>query len=375
MKYNKRIFIEKANIRHNNKYDYSLVNYVNSQTQIKIMCPTHGAFQQTPGMHLLRNGCPCCAIEKRKKQKTKSKKWFLSRANTIHNNKYDYSMSEYNNTSSKIKILCPTHGMFEQLPNSHLNGRGCPRCGNLKRHISITKTFAQFVDEANKIHDNKYEYLPASYVTNKIKIGVICHKHGVFKQTPNSHLCGQGCPICGVEKRIKSQTKTISWFIEEANKIHGDKYDYSRFIYVKRRVKGKIICSIHGEFEQTPDVHLDNHGCPKCGFESKGETAIRNLLTKNNIKFIPEKKFRDCKNIGELPFDFYLPIQNLLIEYDGIQHFRSIDFFGGKEGLDELRKNDEIKNNYAKENNIKLLRIKYVNLNKIEKILTNEGII
>jgi len=134
-----------------------------------------------------------------------------------------------------------------------------------------------------------------------------------------------------------------------------------------RYIKIKIICKKHGIFEQTPDNHINKKtGCPICN-ESKGEKEIRIILNNLNIKYIKQKTFNNCKNKRKLPFDFYLTDYNLCIEFDGIQHFKSIEYFGGEKVLKETQKRDLIKNNYCKENNIKLLRIKY-NENILKKL-------
>jgi hypothetical protein len=116
-------FIKKANLIHNFKYDYSIVDYKNNKTKIRIICFEHGEFWQTPSNHLNGNGCPICSgVNKLTTEK------FIERSNIIHNFKYDYSVVEYKNNKTKIKIICPVHGIFEQRPDSHLNGQNCPKC-------------------------------------------------------------------------------------------------------------------------------------------------------------------------------------------------------------------------------------------------------
>lgn len=133
--------------------------------------------------------------------------------------------------------------------------------------------------------------------------------------------------------------------------------------------KVKIKCIKHGYFYQSPKSHINqSQGCPLCR-SSKGEIKILNYLDKNNIKCCPQYKFKDCKNIKPLPFDFYLPDHNILIEFDGEQHYFSIDFFGGEENFSYIKNNDKIKTDYCFNNNIKLIRIKYTD--KIEEILKN----
>jgi len=124
LKSNTQKFIEKARKLHNDLYSYELVNYVNAMTKISIICKTHGCFQCTPHDHLGGHGCWECFLSKRKH----SLEIFISKANAIHNNKYTYDSVVYKNIREKVIITCPIHGKFEQTPDNHLQGRGCPRC-------------------------------------------------------------------------------------------------------------------------------------------------------------------------------------------------------------------------------------------------------
>lgn len=157
---------------------------------------------------------------------------------------------------------------------------------------------------------------------------------------------------------------TTEEFIEKSKKIHGEKYDYSLVEYKNRIKKVKIICPLHGVFEQYPHIHYRGV-CPKCN-ESVGERTIRLFLEMKHINYLKQFKFNNCRNILPLPFDFYLPDLNICVEYDGRYHFEIIEQWGGINNLIYVQKNDEIKNNYCKENNIKLIRIKYdENVNEI----------
>jgi len=341
-------FIERAKKVHGNKYDYSLVDYINNSTKIKIICPIHGIFEQTPYSHLLGKICFTCSRYSRRYTSTK----FIKKAKQIHGDKYDYSLVEYVHNAIKIKIICPNHGIFIQLPSNHLNRKsGCPQCTGL-----TILTITEFIEKAKQIHGDKYDYSLVDYKNNRTKIKIICPKHGIFEQTPNSHLSKKtGCPICSKNKKLNSIE-----FIEKAKQIHGDKYDYSLVDYINNRIKIKIICSEHGVFEQRPNSHLSKKtGCPICK-SSKGEIEIINYLIKNNIIFESESIILNCKSINVLPFDFYLPEYNIYIEYDGIQHFKPINYFGGKKAFIELKKRDKIKSKYCHDNNIKLIRISYI---------------
>jgi len=207
--------------------------------------------------------------------------------------------------------------------------------------LNLIHILPTFITKAKNIHKNRYNYSLVEYVNS------------------NDHLMGHGCPNC---KGIIGTEK----FIKMSNKLHNNKYDYSNVIYKHSNIKIKIICPNHGIFEQTPSAHLRGHGCSKCCC-SRGETLISYFLNKKNINFIREKKFDECKDKNKLPFDFYLPDYNMCIEYDGIQHFESIEYWGGEEKLKWTQNHDKIKKLFCKKNNIELIRIKY-NENIDEKL-------
>lgn len=277
------------------------------------------------------------------------KQKFLNKALKTHNKKYDYSLVEYKNNKTKVKITCSTHGVFEQTPGNHINKKsGCPSCVKLKKY-----TTQEFINKAKKIHEEKYDYSLVNYVNSRTKIKIICPKHGVFKQSPAIHLYGIGCLDCSGKNK-----RTVEEFVKEAKKIHGEKYDYSLVEYNNGDSKVKIICPTHGVFKQTPRNHLHNQQCPICNI-SKGELFIKNFLEENKITYKQQYSFPTCKYKYILRFDFYLPDHNLCIEYDGIQHFKPVDYFGGVKALNESKKRDEIKNNFCENNNIKLIRINH----------------
>ena len=191
-------FIEKANKKHNGKYDYSKVKYTNSRTKVCIICPEHGEFWQTPSNHLSGRGCRKCSIIEGHKKQSNNTISFIQKANETHNGKYDYSKVEYKNNREKVCIICPEHGEFWQTPHSHLSGQGCPECfGNIK----LTKE--EFVKKCNEVHDNLYDYSKVEYVNSETKVCIICPEHGEFWQTPHSHLSGQGCPECNTYRNSK----------------------------------------------------------------------------------------------------------------------------------------------------------------------------
>ena len=220
-----------------------------------------------------------------------------------------------------------------------------------------------FIKKANIVHNNKFDYSLVNYKNSKIKIKIICKKHGIFEQMPYLHLQSHNCPIC----KISYQEN----FIENASNLHNHKYDYSKINYIDNSSKIDIICPDHGIFKQTPQHHLRGFGCQKCS-SSKGETMISNILSNLNINFETQKTFGNCKNKNELPFDFYLTDHNLCIEFDGRHHYEPIEYWGGIEKLKYTEKNDKIKSKYCESNNIQLIRIKYdIKFERIKEILEN----
>jgi hypothetical protein len=126
---------------------------------------------------------------------------FINRSNIIHNNLYDYSKIDYKNMNTKVDIVCQKHGVFQQIPNSHSRGQGCPKCGKIKNGANKTKRAKkEFIEKANLLHKNKYDYSLVEYKNSQTKVIIICPDHGEFKQKPNGHLSGQ-CVKCADANR------------------------------------------------------------------------------------------------------------------------------------------------------------------------------
>jgi hypothetical protein len=201
VKYTTDSFIEKAKLLHGNKYIYNDVEYVNMKTKVKIICPIHGEFLQSPEKHLYdKCGCPNCAGNQRL-----SSNGFIQKAMLVHGGMYDYSFVKYKNNRTNVKIKCYVHGIFEQTPSNHLRGKGCPYCAN-----NVLLTTDEFIAKAKLIHGNKYDYSMVDYSGNRFPVNIICRKHGVFSQVPYVHLAGSGCPVCGRESQQEHRnTKEI----------------------------------------------------------------------------------------------------------------------------------------------------------------------
>lgn len=196
MKLSNETFIERANKRHSNKYDYSETIYNGGKNKIKIICPIHGHFLQTPQTHINGCGCPECRYVKSAASNSKTLRKFIEDSVKIHGNRYDYSAVIYKNDRSDVIVICNTHGKFFITPNNHLSGQGCCPCGEEIARKKITRTLAEFLLEAFKIHGNRYDYANVEHSTGYDKVSILCYKHGEFLQVANTHLYGRGCPKC-----------------------------------------------------------------------------------------------------------------------------------------------------------------------------------
>jgi hypothetical protein len=255
---NQTDFIKLSEAKHNGRFDYSKVEYINSQTKVIITCKIHGDFEQLPHSHISSNGgCLKCAGRFSTNQKE-----FITQSKEIHNNFYDYSKVEYINSQTKVIITCKIHGDFEQVPNSHLQGHGCNDCVDRTKKRSNNE---DFIEKANEIHNNFYDYSKVEYINSQTKVIVTCKIHGDFEQVPNSHLQGCGCSDCAIIRRIEKQLFTIDDFIIRSNEIHNNKYDYSKVEYTGANNDVVIICKAHGEFNQKPSKHINSkQGCIIC---------------------------------------------------------------------------------------------------------------
>ena len=307
IKSNITTFIERSKEIHGNRYDYSLVEYIDNNTYVKIICKKHGLFLKKPVKHInAKQGCPNCSIDETNGIQRKDIEKFVNESKLIHGDKYDYSIVDYKNNRTPINIICPVHGPFKQIPSNHLRGKGCIYCGGTAK--LDTKLF---IHKAKSIHGNEYDYSMVEYIDSRTPIKINCKKHGIFEQTPNNHLSKeQGCYEClGVIFDTKS-------FIKINSIIHNNKYNYSSVIYINNNINVDIICPEHGLFSQRPDVHRRGYGCTKCSNNgiSKDEIDINEFIL--SLGFETKTKNRIILNGKEL--DIYIPSKNIAIEYNGL---------------------------------------------------------
>lgn len=297
-----------------------------------------------------------------------SKEEFIKRAKDVHGDKYDYSKVNYENYSTKVCIICPEHGEFWQVPNSHLSGNGCPACAGLR-----PLTTQDFIKRAVSIHGNKYDYSNAQYISERKKIKIICPIHGEFFQTPKNHLRGNGCPECGKKYAREWRKNDYKSFIEESTKRFNNSFIFPNIEteYENSHSKIHIKCKKCGTtFEKIACDHLTSPhgGCPKCyGNKSKGEEEIANYI----ISLIGNDKV--CLHarsvIPSSELDIYIPSLNIAFEYNGL--------YWHSDAIKEDKNYHLQKTEACESRGIKLIQIfedEYINhkeivLKKIEHIL------
>jgi hypothetical protein len=234
-------------------------------------------------------------------------------------------------------------------------------------------TTEEFITRAKARHGGKYDYSKVKYTLNSKKVIIGCPIHGWFFQIAQTHFSA-GCRKCGLISTHRKNIISENEFIERATKTHNGKYKYKN--YTKFNDKVTCICPVHGEFYQQAITHVRGRGCPKCNF-SKGEERIADFLKFHNIPFERQKTFENCNGLGggRLAFDFQINAPELFfgdvlfIEFDGEQHDEPCEFFGGTESFLKLKAHDKIKEDFVFERGDVMVRIKYKDLSKIDKIL------
>ncbi len=279
---NKEVFIERAVGIHGDRFDYSLVpDEIPSKEKVQILCKVHGLFHMTAGNHLSnKRGCAKCGFGHVASIKTqRSKEQFFSFAPILHEFKFDYSLVEFKNKSTKVKIICPIHGEFEQTPESHMNGLGCRKCG---REVSAEKqrdSTETFIEKAKNVHGDLYDYSKCVYVNQQTKVDIICKTHGVFSQKPSNHITGKnGCPVCLPDTLSKANRSDENEVFEKVkNLIESSGNKLVKFEYKNSNSFCEIECPKHGIFKQRIRAILDGFGCQSCGIESSAQMRSKSV--------------------------------------------------------------------------------------------------
>lgn len=335
------VFVERARKKFGDVFDYSKVNYLGLNVPVVIGCPVHGFFKTNPKYHIdSKTGCNKCS---RDSDNSVRKNEALEKAKTVHGDIYDYSRVDFLNQNRKVELVCKKHGSFWQTLAAHIEGHGCLTCSFLKQ----TKTKDLFVEESRKTHGDKYVYDKVEYINDNVKVLIGCKVHGYFEQRPSSHKSGCGCGKCHIEKTRLGKDE----FIKKSRLVHGDTYDYSKVNYLGNKKKVEIVCKKHGSFWQKPNTHISTkNGCHLCS-ESKGEREISLILKKYKIEHTREYRIKPHL----YRYDFLLDKLNILIEFNGKQHYSAVSVFGGEEEFEKTKRRDLEKALIAKVSGYELL--------------------
>jgi hypothetical protein len=259
---NKDDFILRAKETHGDKYDYSEVDYVNSQTKVTIGCPIHGKFHQTPKNHYTQ-GCLLCGG----KIKLTTEQ-FVEKARQVHGDLYDYSEVEYVNAKTPVKIICKKHGPWFPIPGNFTTGAGCYSC-----QTKIIVDTAEFIERAKATHGDLYDYTESKYIDSKTKVTIVCKKHGKFEQVSTEHIRGRGCQVCSASKGemaiAKILTKHNFDFVREyivPKTIYRFRYDF----YIPSL---NLLIEFHGEQHYRPVEYFG-------GAEGLENTKLRDAMKK-----------------------------------------------------------------------------------------------
>ena len=270
--------------------------------------------------------------------------------------------TEYISSIKPIGCKCKKCGHeFNGYPNNLLSGGRCPKCF----FDSIRKSHEDFVKE---LGDNILNIdILSEYRGEKVKIKCRCKIDGYEWETvPRSLINGFGCPMCSGNAKY-----TFDSFVEKLNSINPNISISGTYINAHTHLKCRCkLCNY--EWNATPNNLLNGKGCPCCNI-SNAENKIKLYLENNSITFETQKKYDNLIGIGNrhLSYDFYIPSYDLLIEAQGRQHYVPVDYFGGEEKFKIQQEHDKRKREYAKNNNIALLEISYLNFDNIENILDN----
>lgn len=333
-------FIARSKKRHGEKFDYSNIIYIDDETPVKIICPIHGEFEIKPSRHLYsKYGCPKCANIENSSHKKMTTEQFIEKAKKIWGDFFIYDKTYYDGMDKKLIITCPLHGDFLTRPSDFLHHHGCPKCKSNKTKI-INKSLKlsnkeEFINKLELLYPNMFNYDKVIYIDSRTKVllhSILCNED--FYVTPAQAIQGHFKQKYRGESRINYRKKlTTEAFIQRANFIYGNKYDYSKTIYIDSTTKLTVTCPKHGDFLVIPSDHISHRqGCPKCT-QSIGENFITKVLNDSGIQFIPQYKININNSTRYIDFCVVLGKKLIFLEYNGKQHYEPVEIFGGEKNL------------------------------------------
>ena len=350
-------FVERSRRLHGDRYDYSKAHYSHSHDYVTVIClECQSEFEVKAVNHaILGRGCPDC-------NKTKQKydaDTFFNICRSVHDNRYNYDMSEYKGLNKHIAFQDKQTGeSYLQVARSHLKGQKPRKSCNLE---DIYREFHfRYIDKMRDVGRGK----PWQYDKTELKwwfedATVTCLLHGDFEVTPNEHInMNRGCRKCGDQSRVL----TTEEFVKKARLIHGDELDFTNSVYIRSSLPVTVRCPTHGEFSITPNSLLCGTGCSSCK-QSKGEKFVAALLSDLDVEF--DAQYTICIENRRLRVDFLIPSMRLAIEYDGAQHYSLVGFDGERdenvlwERFEEIQLRDTLKNEWCADNGYTLIRIPF----------------
>ena len=367
------VFIEKAKAKYPD-YDYSKVEYKGREAKVTLVCPKHGEFTIRPRTLLCNekskqpHGCWKCYGTI--KPALNNAETFKKKVFALYGEKYVFHWEDYKCKTSQIRVECKLHGEHKISANAILHGSACIYCnGRLYPK--------DWIKNAKAIHGDKYIYdesKPPRIKSDRIRYK--CPIHGWQETRYDCHVDQKcGCPACAGYSNILSPEQRKANWVKRCKKKYNDRFDYSQFVYVNNDTKGLVTCKEHHySYMIDPWMHLRGAGgCPFCT-GSEGEVHIRTWLENHHINFVPQYSIPNenlfCKR-QSLRVDFYLPDYRMFVEMNGEQHYKYIAYFHQDSWtFEDQQIRDESLRQYSKRHNVKLLVIKYDEINKIPKILS-----
>lgn len=268
-------------------------------------------------------------------------------------------LNEYTGNKNKLFIKHNTCGNEYYISIYNFKkGNRCRKCVSKEKAKKRRKTHEQFLEEFYSLDNNDYDIL-SEYKGTKSNIKV---KHKLcgteYYSRADVLLRGSKCKNCLNQKMSKDNTKTTKQYYKEVNEATRGEYELlSTYTNVNTKVKIKHNVCGH-EYEVFPYMFKRGRRCPKCNY-SKGEKLVEYVLEELNKKYETQYKFIDLVNVKNLSYDFYLPKENILIEYQGQQHYHPVELFGGYKQFEIQKNNDNLKRQYAKDKDITLIEIPY----------------
>ena len=344
----KKVYIGFCELLENENYKL-IGEYVNATTKAGLQCDKGHKYSVNPSDFKSGHRCPICSGNHPKTAKL----YFIKQ---VEGEGYKL-IGEYVNARTKVELECDKGHRYSVVPYSFKQGRRCSICSG---HNSKTAKL-EFI---NQVKNERYKLI-GKYVNNRIKVELECDKGHRYFVTPNSFKNGSRCPICDGQHSETSKSN----FIKQV-----EKEDYKVIVeYVNSSTKVEIECNKGHRYFVTPNNFKKGTRCPHCSINSHGEILTKKILDEYSCKYESQKKFDGLIGLGggQLSYDFFVD-DYLLIEIQGEQHYRAIEWYGGEEQYKKQQEHDRRKREFAKENDYELLEILYFgvkDLDKLEKIL------